>query len=88
MFQPKHKFAKVCLFQYSVCQQEMNINISFNLIVETGNAAISEIARKKLQREQFLLSILHKLSENWPYQWSNWKLKLVVEKRSILLARI
>jgi hypothetical protein len=42
----------------------MNINISFNLIVETGNAAISEIARKKLQREQFLLSILHKLSEN------------------------
>ncbi len=46
MFQLKHQFAKVCLFKYYLCQQEMNINISFNLIVETVNAAISGVAKK------------------------------------------
>jgi hypothetical protein len=42
----------------------MNRNISFNLIVEISNAAISEIARKKLQRGLFSLSISHKVCEN------------------------
>jgi hypothetical protein len=49
----------------------MNMNISFNLIVETSDTAISGVARKKLQRGQCPLSILHKLCESCPYKLRN-----------------